>query len=181
MQWASKRARRRAGDDEFDGDDGRSPKRGTATWRRCRASGDSWSGGEEEGVVAELLSYSGERGVAGDGGYGDRRRRWCSAERERERGRGRREPGRVRESRGDRDGLRASSTRPGGRRQAGGGRAAVRARARSSFGARGGRRRGATVLGWVGCWLGRPASWAAQGSLPLSLCFCFYLIYLQLC
>ena len=53
---ASKRARGRVGDDEFDGDGGRSPKRGTATWRRCRASGDPWSGGEEEGVVAELLS-----------------------------------------------------------------------------------------------------------------------------
>ena len=69
MQWASKRARGRVGDDEFDGDGGRSPKRGTATCRRCRASGDSWSGGEEEGVEEELLSYSGERGVAGvDGG-----------------------------------------------------------------------------------------------------------------
>ena len=40
LQWASKRARGRAGDGEFDGDDGRSPKRGTATWRRCRASGE---------------------------------------------------------------------------------------------------------------------------------------------
>ena len=79
MQWASKRARRRAGDDEFDGDDGRSPERGTAMGRRCRASGELWSGGEEEGVVAELLSWSGERGVAGDGCYGERRRRWCSA------------------------------------------------------------------------------------------------------
>ena len=68
MQWASKRARGRVGDGEFDGDGGRSPKRGTATCRRCRASGDSWSGGEEEGVVAELLSYSGERGVAGGSG-----------------------------------------------------------------------------------------------------------------
>ena len=87
MQWASKRARGRAGDGEFVGDGGRSPKRGTATWRRCRASGDSWSGGEEEGVEAELLSYSGERGVAGVSGYGERRRRWCSAESERERGR----------------------------------------------------------------------------------------------
>ena len=56
MQWASKRARGRAGDGEFDGDGGRSPKRGTATWRRCRASGELWSGGEEEGVEAELLS-----------------------------------------------------------------------------------------------------------------------------
>ena len=87
MQWASKRARGRVGDDEFDGDGGRSPKRGTATWRRCRASGDPWSGGEEEGVEAELLSYSGERGVAGVSGYGERRRRWCSAVRGRERGR----------------------------------------------------------------------------------------------
>ena len=56
LQWASKRARGRAGDDEFDGNDGWSPKRGTATWRRCRASGELWSGGEEEGVEAELLS-----------------------------------------------------------------------------------------------------------------------------
>ena len=40
----------------IDGDGGRSPKRGTATWRRCRASGELWSGGEEEGVEAELLS-----------------------------------------------------------------------------------------------------------------------------
>ena len=87
MQWASKRARRRTGDGEFDGDDGRSPKRGTAMWRRCRASGELWSGGEEEGVEAELLSYSGERGVAGDSGYGERRRRCASAESERERGR----------------------------------------------------------------------------------------------
>ena len=79
MQWASKRARGRAGDDEFDGDGGRSPKKGTATWRRCRASGDPWSGGEEEGVVAELLSLSGKRGVVGDDCYGKRWRRWCSA------------------------------------------------------------------------------------------------------
>ena len=38
--------------------------------------------------------------MVGGGGYGERRRRSCSAERERERERGRREPGRVRESRG---------------------------------------------------------------------------------
>ena len=87
MQWASKRARGRVEDDEFDGDGGRSPKRGTATCRRCRASGDSWSGGEEEGVEAELLSYSGKRGVVGGSGYGERRRRCASAESERERGR----------------------------------------------------------------------------------------------
>ena len=120
MQWASKRARRRAGDGEFDGDDGRSPKRGTATWRRCRASGDSWSGGEEEGVEAELLSWSGERGVVGDGGYGERRRRWCSAGRERERGRGGESRGRVRESRGE------AWRRPGASRRGGEGRQAGR-------------------------------------------------------
>ena len=56
----------------------------------------------------------------------------------------------------DRDGLRESSTRPGARRQAGGGRAAVRVRARSCFGARGGRRRRAAVVGWAGfCWATR--------------------------
>ena len=153
----------------------------TMAWRRCRASRGAWLGGEEEGVAAELLSSAEGRGVAGDGCYGERRRRWCSAVRERERGRGRKEPGRVRESRGDRDGLRESSTRPGARRQAGGGRAAARARARSSFGARGGRRRRATVLGWVGCWLGRPAGWAAQVSFSSLFCFLFYLIILQLC
>ena len=83
----------------------------------------------------------------------------------------------MRESRGDRDGLRESSTRPGGRRQAGGGRAAVRVRERSSFGARGGRRRRAAVVGWAACWLGRPAGWAAQGgaqvSFSLLFIFCF--------
>ena len=56
MQWASKRARGRAGDDEFDGDDDRSRKRETATGRRGRAAGERWSGGEEGGVVAELRS-----------------------------------------------------------------------------------------------------------------------------
>ena len=83
----------------------------------------------------------------------------------------------MRESRGDRDGLRESSTRPGARRQAGGGRVAVRVRARSSFGARGGRRRRAAVVGWAACWLGRPAGWAAQGgaqvTFSLLIIFCF--------
>ena len=83
----------------------------------------------------------------------------------------------MRESRGDRDGLRESSTRLGARRQVGGGRAAVRVRARSSFGARGGRRRRAAVGGWAACWLGQPAGWAAQwrspGKLLLLIIFCF--------
>ena len=136
---------------------------------------ERWGGRGSRGGAPELI-----------GGARGGRRQWLRRTaatvcfgRERERARENR--GRVRESRGDRDGLRASSTRPGARRQAGGGRAAVRARARSSFGARGGRRRGATVLGWVGCLLGRPAGWAAQVSFSLFFCFCFYLIYLQLC
>ena len=62
-----------SGSSRFDGDDLRWPRRGTATWRRCRASGDPWIGGEEEGVEAELLSSAEGRGVAGDGCYGERR------------------------------------------------------------------------------------------------------------
>ena len=38
----------------------------TARWRRCRASGEAWLGGEGEGVAAELLDMSERRG--GDGG-----------------------------------------------------------------------------------------------------------------
>ena len=149
-------------------------------WRR-RIRRRRWSEPEEgNGDVAAMQGFRGAverwggRGSCGGaselvGGARGGRRRWLwrtaatvvfgrAGERARE------SRGRVRESRGNRDGLRASSTRPGGRRQAGGGRAAVRARARSSFGAWGGRRRRATVLGWVGCWLGRPAGWAAQVS-----------------
>ena len=106
---------------------------------------ERWGGRGSCGGASELL-----------GGARGGRRQWLRRTaatvcfgRERERAREKR--GRVSESRGDRDGLRTSSTRPGGRRQAGGGRAAARARARSSFGAWGGRRRGATVVGWVGC------------------------------
>ena len=78
---------------------------------------------------------------------------------------------------GDRDGLWKSSTRPGARRQAGGGRAAVRVRARSSFGARGGRRRRAAVVGWAGCWLGRPAGWAAQWRSPGKLLLLYIFLF----
>ena len=177
MQWASKRAR---GSD--DGGEstvkilgGRWWRR--RRWRRCSASGTSWLGGEDEGVEAELLRVSKRRGGGCGCGYGERRRPARSAVRERERGRGRKEPGRVRESRGDRDGLRESSTRPGARRQAGGGRAAVRVRARSSFGARGGRRRRAAVVGWAGCWLGRPAGWAAQWRSPGKLLLLYIFLF----
>ena len=160
-------------------------------WRR-RIRRRRWSEPEEgNGDVAAMQGFRGlverwgGRGSCGGasellGGARGGRRQWLRRTaatvcfgREREREREKR--GRVSESRGDRDGLRTSSTRPGGRRQAGGGRAAARARARSSFGAWGGRRRGATVLGWVGCWLGRPAGWAAQVSLPLSFLFSVFI------
>ena len=44
----------------------RVPRLKTARWRRCRASGEAWLGGEGEGVAAELLDMSERRG--GDGG-----------------------------------------------------------------------------------------------------------------
>ena len=107
--------------------------------------------------MAELLSYSGERGVAGDSGYGEQRRRWSSAVRGRERGRSR---GRVRASRGDRDGLRTSSTRPGGR-----GKQEVAARpcAREHAAASG---RGEEDDGGLQCWAGSVAGWAGQLAGP---------------
>ena len=42
----------------------------TIRWRRCRASGDAWLGGEGEGVVAELLDRSERRGGDGERDYG---------------------------------------------------------------------------------------------------------------
>ena len=120
--------------------------------------------------------------MVGGGGYGERRRRSCSAERERERERGRREPGRVRESRGR--GVassRASSEegRPG--KQASRWRGAVaRARAGHTPLPLSGRRRQRREVGWAG-WasqLAGPHSGGAQVSFPPFFCFCFYLIYI---
>ena len=178
MQWASKRARGRAGDDEFDGDGGRSPKRGTATWRRCRASGELWSGGEEEGVEAELLSWSGERGVVGDSGYGERRRRWCSAVRERARER-REEPRESEREQGEpwhRPGHRARRGGQAGSRAGGVARWRARAPATLPSLCRG-RRRQRREAGWAACWLGRPAGWAAQGGAQVSFSLLVFFLF----
>ena len=42
----------------------------TTRWRRCRASGEAWLGGEGEGVAAELLDMSKMRGGDGERDYG---------------------------------------------------------------------------------------------------------------
>ena len=84
-RWSSsKRARGRAGDGEFVGDGDRSPKRGTATWRRCSEGGCGgpgarrrrWSGGGCGGSSA-AVELAGE----GAGGIeiemeGESRSRW---------------------------------------------------------------------------------------------------------
>ena len=118
--------------------------------------------------------------MVGDGGYGERRRRWCSAGRERERGRGGESRGRVRESRGEawrRPGHRGEEGRAGrqGERWRG---AVARARAGHTPLPLSGRRRQRREVGWAGCWLGQPAGWAAQWRspgklLPLLFFFCF--------
>ena len=57
----------------------RVPRLKTIRWRRCRASGDAWLGGEDEGVEAELMGSSEGRGEVSGGDYGDRRRGTRSA------------------------------------------------------------------------------------------------------
>ena len=102
---ASKRARGRAGDGEFDGDGGRSPKRGTATWRRCRASGELRVGGEGRG------GRGGAPELVGGARGGRRRLLWRTAAtvvfgRERERARERKEePGESEREQGERRGV----------------------------------------------------------------------------
>ena len=178
LQRASKRARGRTGDGESTamvvG------ARGGRRWRRRlhRASGVLWLDGELQGEGAELLRESGRRGEAGGGGYGERRRRWCSAERERERGESR---GRVREY-GGRAWRRSRASRRGGERQAGrraGGMARWRARAPGTLPSLcRGRRRQRRETGWAACWLGRPATAGLhreepQVSFSLFIYFCF--------
>ena len=149
-----------AGVQRIDGDDLRWPRRGTATWAAMqgfRRPVDRWEGRGGRGGASGLV------GGAREGRWLQLRRTASAAAlcfgRGGEGGEAGREGRGARESeggQGDRDGLRKSSTRPGARRQAGGGRAAVRVRARSSFGARGGRRRRAAVVGWAGfCWATR--------------------------
>ena len=148
-----------SGSSRFDGDDLRWPRRGTATWaamqgfrrpvkqwggRGGRGGASGLVGGAREGRWLQLRrSMSAAALCFGRGGEGGEAGREGRGARESEGGQG------------DRDGLRKSSTRPGARRQAGAGRTAVRVRARSSFGARGGRRRRAAVVGWAACWLGQ--------------------------
>ena len=129
-------------------------------WRRCSASGTSWLGGGEEGVEAEPLGCSRERGRDHGRGGSRRRRRACSVrgteEGESVRGREREQRGRKR-SEGTRGVVVASLGRPG---EAGGGRAGWRWRARRRRGVRppgreeddrgGGGRRWAGPLGELG-------------------------------
>ena len=160
-------------------------------WRR-RIRRRRWSEPEEgNGDVAAMQGFRGlverwgGRGSCGGasellGGARGGRSQWLRRTaatvcfgRERERAREKR--GRVSESRGDRDGLRASSTRPGGRWQAGGGRAAVRARRPHAWPT--GARRTTAVVGWAGL-LGRPAGWAAQGGAQVSSSCYFFFCFL---
>ena len=57
----------------------RVPRLKTIRWRRCRASGDAWLGGEVQGDETELLGSSEGRGSGCGGNYGDRQRGTHSA------------------------------------------------------------------------------------------------------
>ena len=113
--------------------------------------------------------------MVGDGGYGERRRRWGSAVRERE--------GAAREREGDKARGSGRHREEAPRRRAGGGgrqtswwRGAPAVRARRPHAWPTGARRTTAVVGWAGL-LGRPAGWAAQGGAQVSsscyLFFCF--------
>ena len=47
------------------------PRLKTARWRRCRASGEAWLGGEGEGITTELPDRVALRGEDGERDYGD--------------------------------------------------------------------------------------------------------------
>ena len=170
---------------EFDEDGRRVRGRRRRRWRRCRASGGLWIGGEEEGVEAELPGASVRR--VEHGGCGNRRRwrrlRSVAGGETEERGGGRsRGEG---EGRGGR-GCVASREGPGkeeAARQGGGG---LLGRACASTQllplARGRRQGGVAVVGWAAlgrsCWATR---WASQVSRQVcALCsvllFCFLLL-----
>ena len=123
--------------------------------------------------------------MAGDDGYGERRRRWCSAVRERARER-RGEPGESEREQGGRRGIVQGVERGGEGRQAGeqvawrGGRARAPATRLADW-----RQEddGGGGLGWLAgpaSWLGRTGRSPGKFS-PFFFYFCFYLIYLQLC
>ena len=179
MQWASKRARGRAGDDEFDGDDDRSPKRGTATWRRCRASGELWVGGEGRG------GRGGAPELVGGARGGRRWLLWRTAAtvvfgRVRERARERRgEPRESEREQGEGVASSGASSEEGragrqGERWRG---AVARARAGHTPLPLSGRRRQRREAGWAACWLGRPAGWAAQGGAQVSFSLLFFFLF----
>ena len=110
MTRNARRGRRRSGAGEFDEDGRRVRGRRRRRWRRCKASGGLWIGGEAEGGPAELPGASVSRGVAGSHGGSRRWRRLRSVAggeteergggRSRERGRSERGSGRCRGTRG---------------------------------------------------------------------------------
>ena len=118
--------------------------------------------------------------MAGDGCYGERRRRWCSAVSEGARERREEPRGREREQGGGVASSRDTEARRGG--QAGrerGGVARWRARAPATLPSLcRGRRRQRREAGWAACWLGRPAGWAAQGGAQVSFSLLFFFCFL---
>ena len=117
--------------------------------------------------------------MAGDGCYGERRRRWCSAVSEGARERREEPRGSEREQGGGVASSRGIEARRGG--QAGrerGGVARWRARAGHTPLPLSGRRRQRRETGWAACWLGRPAGWAAQGGAQVSFSLLFIFLFL---
>ena len=157
-----------------------------AAMQGFRGAVERWGGRGSRGGASELVG--GARG-------GRRQLLWRTAAtvvfgRVRERARERRgEPGESeREQGGGVASSRATSEEGRAGKQGERWRGAVaRARAGHTPLPLSGRRRQRREVGWAGCWLGQPAGWAAQWRspgkfLPLFIfCFCFYLIYLQLC
>ena len=92
-----------------------------------------------------------------------RERRGEPGESEREQGRSGRAAGVVHAAR------RSSASRrwPSGRARA----------SRQQLRGEGGRRRRAAVVGWAGCWLGRPAGWAAQWRSPGKLLLLYIFLF----
>ena len=135
---------------------------------------ERWGGRGSRGGASELLG--GARG--GRSQWLRRTAATVCFGRERERAREKR--GRVRESRGR--GVassRASSEEGRVGKQASRWRGAVaRARAGHTPLPLSGRRRQRREVGWDGCWLGRPAGWAAQGGAQVSFSLLFFFCFL---
>ena len=148
-----------------------------AAMQGFRGAVERWGGRGGRGGASELVG--GARG-------GRRRLLWRTAAtvvfgRVRERARERREEPRAseREQGGGVASSRASR-RGGEGRQAGrerGGVARWRARAGHTPLPLSGRRRQRREVGWAGCWLGRPAGWAAQGGAQVSFSLLFFSVF----